>query len=227
MTDIPSYRYERKFHTSSLFREDVLNIVSLHPANFTLTYPDRYVNNIYLDTADFDCFNDNVDGAASRSKYRIRWYGDTLGDIGTPVLEVKSKENLIGTKTSYPLPSFTLDKTFTLDSLRGILSDALLPTLIQALLLDYRPVLLNGYRRRYYGSFDKKFRLTVDDALHYRAIRGVVNHYLGKSTDLESVIVELKYGLDNTHEHWDIANYLMLRMTKSSKYVAGIFEIYG
>jgi hypothetical protein len=222
-----SYRYERKFHTSSLFREDVVNIIKLHPANFGLAYPDRFVNNIYLDTAEFDCFNDNVDGAASRCKYRIRWYGSTLGPVTAPVLEVKAKKNLVGTKASFPLPTFNLDQDFTADSLRSIFSKAQLPALTRLTLREYNPVLLNGYRRKYFVSFDKKFRLTVDDKMHYRAIKGSGNFYLGKAIDAESVIVELKYGLDDTEEYNTIANYLNVRMTKSSKYVSGIFDIYG
>ena len=222
-----SYRYERKFHTTSLFREDVVNIIKLHPANFALAYPDRYVNNIYLDTAEFNCFNDNVDGVASRRKYRIRWYGNTLGLVTAPVLEVKAKENLVGTKASFPLPTFNVDEEFTTDSLRRIFSKAQLPELIRVTLGEYYPVLLNGYRRKYFVSFDKKFRLTIDDKMHYRAIKGCGNYYLGKAVDAESVIVELKYGLDGTEEHNSIANYLNVRMTKSSKYVSGIFEIYG
>jgi len=80
----------------------------------------RNVNNIYLDTSEFDCFNLNVDGSASRSKFRIRWYGETTGIVAKPKLEVKSKENLVGAKEAYPLPSFTLDPDFTIDPTRCV-----------------------------------------------------------------------------------------------------------
>jgi hypothetical protein len=224
---ISELRYERKFHTLSLSREDVLGIIKLHPANFRLTYPDRKVNNVYLDTSEFDCFNANVEGLPSRSKFRIRWYGETTGAIPKPKLEVKSKDNLVGSKDAYPLPSFTLDTSFTVQTLRDVLADAELPIFVRTILSDYRPILLNGYRRRYFESFNGSFRLTVDDLLHYTAMKCYGNRYLGKVLDDESIIVELKYGVDHVLQDMEIANALRLRMTKNSKYVTGVYAVYG
>ena len=87
-----------------------------------------------------------------------------------------------------------------------MLADAELPIFIRTILSDYRPVLLNGYRRRYFESFDRKFRLTVDDVSHYTAMKSHDNRYLGRVIDHESIIVELKCGLNDGLQDGEIAN---------------------
>jgi len=71
------YRYELKFAIEHLNAEAITANILCHPASFSKAFPDRQVNNIYLDTLDFDCFHQNVDGHPSRSKMRLRWYGQS------------------------------------------------------------------------------------------------------------------------------------------------------
>ncbi len=84
------------------------------------------------------------------------------------------------------------------------------------------PGLVNRYSRHYFLSFDQKFRLTLDDELSYYEVSRRNNTFSRKVNDDSSVIIELKYNLNNDHMAGTIANHFPFRMTKSSKYVNGI-----
>ena len=49
---------------------------------------------------------------SGRTKHRIRWYGKPQNKVKNPKLELKIKKGLVGSKLSYDLPSFQLDKNF-------------------------------------------------------------------------------------------------------------------
>ena len=53
-------RYERKYKIENLSLPLVEQSVRLHPASFKKIFPDRQINNIYFDTADFRTYKDNV-----------------------------------------------------------------------------------------------------------------------------------------------------------------------
>ena len=69
-------RYERKYRIENVDISLINQIVKMHPAGFRKAYPDRSVNNIYLDTPDFETYRANVAGVSERKKYRVRWYGE-------------------------------------------------------------------------------------------------------------------------------------------------------
>ena len=97
-TYLRTFRYERKFLVEELMLPQVATLIKGHPRMFYAPYPPRYVNNLYLDTPDMVNYFDNVDGAMQRRKVRVRWYGEPFGEINRPMLEVKVKEGLVGTK---------------------------------------------------------------------------------------------------------------------------------
>ncbi|MCP4214222.1 MAG: VTC domain-containing protein [bacterium] len=69
-----TYRYERKFHITDLDRAETETIIKHHPAMFSAIFRPRIIYNLYLDTPWLKNYHDNIDGAASREKMRIRWY---------------------------------------------------------------------------------------------------------------------------------------------------------
>jgi hypothetical protein len=89
---------------------------------------------------------------------------------------------------------------------------------------DYRtvlPTLLNSYSRKYFLSCDGKFRITLDDKqLFYNLYEQ--KRPKNRTTDNESVIMELKYSQDEEPKSNVITTRLPFRLTKSSKYVTGI-----
>lgn len=215
-------RYERKFFISELSKYEIETIVKLHPAMFDEIYYERNVNNIYFDSFDMANFFDNVDGLSQRVKFRIRWYGELLGSIEKPVLEVKIKQGQLGGKLHYPLDSFCLDENLTNDKMREIISVANIPTELKYILLSLNYTLLNRYTRKYYQSKDKKYRITIDSNMKYVQLSHLYNTYLNELVDYSNNILELKYDKEDDEGARIITGHFLFRMTKSSKYVTGI-----
>ncbi len=214
-------RFERKFLVTDMHYADIEQQVRIHPAAFSPIFHSRTINNIYLDSNDLDFFHDNVSGKGSRKKARIRWYGDMLGYIEKPVLEFKIREGMLGNKLSFRLKPFTVDANLTAEKLYAVFQDSDLPLWALEVVLQIKPALLNRYSRKYFLSFDKKFRLTLDDQLNYFSI-GTNNNNFIENYKSEDVIVELKYDYLNDNFAPEVTNRLPFRLTKSSKYVNGV-----
>lgn len=219
-------RYERKFVVRNLDYQQIKSIIRHHPAMFREIYKQRQINNIYLDTFDLKTYFDNVYGNTTRGKVRIRWYGETFGQIEKPVLELKIKNGLAGRKKSFPLGPFCLDTAFDRDTLKHSIEHAGLPQWVTEKLKPYAPSLLNSYKRQYFLSADRNIRMTIDDEMTYYYIAARNNFFNRKKIDHESVIVEMKYSLDAADIASSITQHLPMRMTKSSKYVNGIETFY-
>ena len=181
---------------------------------------------MYFDTLDFQCLHDNLNGLSERRKYRIRWYGDFSGTIKKPVLEIKIKKSFLGTKEQYFLNEFTIDNEFTWDSLRNALRSSGLPERVEKEITSLVPVVFNRYKRKYYTSPDKKFRITIDDKLCFYLAENTFNcHTLKKKTD-NSVVLELKYGVGNEVLASNVSIKFPFRMTKNSKYITGVSKFF-
>lgn len=215
-------RYERKFFLENFSPERAETIIKHNPARFTEIYHQRFINNIYLDTPKLTFFFDNVVGKSTRKKIRIRWYGELFGKIEKPVLEFKLKTGATGTKLSFPLHGFTLDRSFNQNTLNSVFLNSGLPGWVREELHTVEPALINRYSRRYFQSFDKLFRSTIDHQLKYIHVDRTFNSFSRVETDRSSVIVELKYDYENDKKASLITNRFPFRMTKSSKYVNGI-----
>jgi hypothetical protein len=227
-TPLRAHRYERKFLVEDLHPAQVEALVRLHPRLFYAPYPPRYVNNLYLDTADLEHYFDNVHGAAQRRKVRVRWYGALLGPIEQPVLEIKVKDGYVGTKRSYGLPAFRLAPGLSDAALQRLFAAADVPGAVRCELRCLHLALLNRYYRRYYASRDGRFRLTLDTELtYYRANGALGNRFVHRQASARQVIVELKYGLEHEPEAGRVAGYFPFRLTRSSKYVQGIERVYA
>jgi len=203
-------RYERKYKVEGLERSALEQLILVHPAAFVKAFPDRQINNVYWDTANWDHAQDSLSGAPMRTKIRVRWYGAVDEVIKKAVLEIKSKSNMQGGKTLTPLPDCTWQ------TLPALVDDRLQQAFPGK---AYQPVLVNSYQRTYFQSMDGRFRLTVDDGMTYGA-------YLPWrfATPIEDpgMVVELKYDAPEDADADEIAAYLGLRMTKHSKYTRGI-----
>lgn len=205
-------RFERKYRVDNLSMQHILQLIKVHPASFYKLYPNRMVNNIYFDTPNMVCLNDNLSGASIRKKYRVRWYGDDIRAIKEPKLEIKYKENQLGGKAHFDVPEFSLSNIGQVQ--RDV--NNLIPqqhTLI--------PTLLNSYDRSYWGTKDGKFRITVDSNLRFHPLFHSRNFFKYTHRD-SSIIVELKYEQEDEKDLERITNFLPFRLSKNSKYVNGI-----
>jgi hypothetical protein len=214
-------RYERKFLISELNADEVESLVKLNPAMFSELYAPRFVNSLYLDTLDLQSYFANVDGLSERTKIRIRWYGELLGRVEQPVLELKIKKNALGRKESYPLAPFSLDQHFSLKSVHDVFQTSSLPPMLAADLLSLESAMIVRYRRKYFQSSCRRYRITVDrDLVFYRLEAG--NSFLHKSYDGLHTILELKYDRNQGRDVHHVAGYFPFRLTKVSKYVLGV-----
>jgi len=221
-TALKTSRYERKFPVegSSLFQ--VESLIKTHPKLFSEIYKKRSINNIYFDTPAFDFYQDNQFGKADRKKVRIRWYGSRCGSIKSPILEIKIKNGLAGTKKSYRLPKITLDENGELPDFLSFFSNAGLPDEIMLLLNNVTPTLYNSYMRKYYLDYSKNYRLTLDSNMSYCDIRSRVINFDSGITHEGKMVLELKYDLNHDDKASYYTTYFPFRMDKHSKYVNGI-----
>lgn len=226
-SNVQSFRFERKFYVEDTKRQDIETLLKLHPAMFQEIYQERKVNNIYFDSPALEHYYENVDGIARRLKVRIRWYGSTFRLVNEPVLELKLKHNLHIAKLHYPLKSFLLDRQFSLKQIKKLFNETAMPFALKEYLMGLHFSLLNNYKRKYYLSADRKYRITVDSDIEAYKISPFDNSFVDKHANYRDIIIELKYNKVNDDFVDSITNYLPFRLTRSSKYLIGIRRIFS
>lgn len=205
-------RFERKYRIEGLTLEEVYARVREHPLSFYKQYPDRQVNNIYLDSPDLEQFRMNLIGAPERRKYRVRWYGHDDMTIQSPVLEVKIKHNELGEKETLKL---TDPPALDSDAVQAWI-DSQVPERGPLV-----PVLLNRYERSYLVSYDGKFRLTLDRVMRFHSMEFPAFqpfHYL----EDDAIVMEIKYERELDPDWKRISWHFPFRVGKNSKYVNGV-----
>ena len=220
---ISDYRYERKFFITDLSKYQVESIIKLHPALFSEIYYQRFINNIYFDTLNFDNYYDNTEGVPNRIKVRVRWYGDLFGYIEKPILELKIKNGPVNKKISVPMKPFILHENTDITDLLNSINEVK-----ESLTIDFRslnPSLLNRYSRKYFQTSNGIYRITIDSDLYFYEINKYNNSFLNKNCDKHSVILELKYNEEHDAGAANITSRFPFRNTKSSKYVSGVHKV--
>ncbi len=223
MIDLPpSPRYERKFVADRHRLPEILGLVRRHPAVFREIFPARIVNNIYLDSPDLRDYRQHVNGAANRSKTRVRWYGELRPLMEKPSLERKLKRGLVSGKTAWRLSELSMNGDGVHLWVKESFEDAELPEMLRSALRHLEPSLFNQYRRHYFLSGDNRFRITVDSDLRFGSLRKRNSPALGTMAIRRSVVIELKYGIADAEQAARVTNALPFRLTRCSKYVLGI-----
>ncbi len=206
-------RYEIKYRIELLGLASIEAVILMHPASFSTSFPDRQVNNIYLDTPNLHCFYQNIEGVPRRQKMRLRWYGKMDYPQNNSVLELKNKNAELGWKDSFKVSNRSID---TKEELLSAIAE-------QPVRLDtLTPILHNSYYRKYYISSDGLFRLTIDSEQSFKLPFSNMD-----ALDLSRypIIVELKYEAEYAERARDIMDYLPFRQTKNSKYTNGVTEL--
>lgn len=214
-------RHEVKFVAVASRLRDLEHWVKVHPMGFVTAYPPRLVNNVYFDNHTLFAYRENLVGASSRSKLRLRWYGDTFApDRGT--LEVKRRRNMVGWKLSRATGGFDLARD-DWRTLRRSLAGQLDPEIRLWLDASPLPVILNRYQRRYLVSRDGKVRVTLDDR------QVVYDQRLGPRPNLrrranlpDTLVVEFKFAPRDRPEGSRAIQGIPIRMSRNSKYVIGV-----
>ena len=224
---LDNYRFERKFIIPERLTHSIEEVVKSNSALMRIFFPPRFINNIYFDNSRFKFFFENIDGVSERMKTRIRWYGNLKGKIKKPVLEFKQKHGLTGSKTSIDLPSFDLEDIYRPGFLPSLFQNSNLDMRKKDLMLSLTPSLINRYQRKYFLSFDQKFRVTLDNHLKYYPVSSPEQLSSCGLKDSLSMIMELKYSPIYQLESNNITQEFPFRVIKNSKYVRGIQIIYN
>jgi hypothetical protein len=213
------WRYERKYPQDVLSPAEVELIIRRHPALFVVDYPERWVNSLYYDTAALGGLADSVNGLRDRVKIRVRWYGALRGPVEAPVMEFKRKRGRLGSKDRYELEPF--DFSGGTVPLPGELAGRPpLPEDVQRALGLTRPASLTRYRRLYYRSADRRFRLTLDaDLVLYRVLPGS-RRIVRVPDTFAGTVIEVKYGAGDDEAARPVLEALPFRWSRFSKYCA-------
>ena len=222
-----SNRFERKFIIPERLTHSIEEIIKSNSALMRKIFYPRFVNNIYFDNPSFRFYFENIDGVCERMKMRIRWYGNLKDRIKKPVLELKQKHGLTGTKSFFRMPSFNLSDIYQPGFLSSLFQKTNLEMRKKNLILSLKPTLINRYQRKYFLSLDQKFRLTIDDHLEYFPVSSPEQLSSGGLKDSLNMIMELKYSPIYQLESANITQEFPFRVIKNSKYVRGVQIIYN
>ena len=215
-------RYERKFRIDGISIDRINLLIKKNPFIFKKHYPNRIINNIYLDTNDYKNYNDNKVGIAHRQKHRIRWYGRSKTKNDNVKLEKKIKIGWVGTKEVYDIESidFKNSKSFKNYFFNGMKK---LPLKSLNEIKNLNPVLMNTYDRQYLISSCTRFRLTIDTNQEFFSIRKFKNNFFYRlPVNDSSIIMEVKYDVQHDDVSSQVTNYFPFSVSKNSKYVNGI-----
>lgn len=215
-------RYERKFLAPEHTPSGVLAAVRRHPALFREAYPARRVNSLYLDTPARQDYFEHVNGAPSRVKTRIRWYGNPDGLIEKPALERKSKHGLVSGKLVFPLPPLSAGNGIAPPDLNAALDRAALPPELRLVLRYLQQAVVVSYLRHYLQSADGCFRLTLDSQLRFSGVNPGTGNLAPAQPRPFPVIIELKFDPRFAGHAALAANAWPYRLSRCSKYVLGI-----
>ena len=222
-----SLRYERKYLLPGLPTYTVESIIKTHPSFFREVFHVREVNNIYFDTLSMNSYHDHLSGTSQRAKVRIRWYSDLFGTIQQPMLEVKIKNGDLGSKLLYPLDSFEIDNDFSMESMRSIIKQSLIPPFLNEDISAMKPMLMNRYTRKYFLSVDKKIRLTLDWDMEFFHVDSVGFPFKRRIRDSHITVLEIKNDPKHSDEVQMTTKYFPFRLSKISKYIRGIDLLYS
>lgn len=222
-------RFERKFVPLEVDPAEAGALIRQHPAGFREVYPPRAINNLYLDTPDRRHYFAHVNGAASRTKVRIRWYGPLPIRHGPAALEFKYKRGLVGTKDGFRLSDFSAGNGSGLcvPAVSYLHLDPELPAVAREALAGHVAVLGNRYQRRYFLSADGRFRLTLDWGLEFYDARRADCWKWPMREGLPPVIFELKFDNQGALDASVVANFFPFRLRRCSKYILGVDAFEG
>jgi len=212
-TDPP--RMERKYFLEEYKGMYLEPFMTLAPAGLKEIFWKRKVNNIYFDDFNKTFFKDNLIGAQTRLKFRLRWYDDKLSKTN---LELKFKDANLVYKLVLPIKNFNL-KRFEKGNWWQTNN---LPEPVIRLAKRLKPSLINSYNRKYWLTNDKKVRLTIDTDVKFIPQLSNLTTSLSNPRESQKTIIELKYSPIDELAASELIKYLPLSLQKNSKYVEGI-----
>ena len=223
-------RIEKKFTIKAEMLNQVRESVSDSKLGFSKVYDDRYVNSIYLDSFNYENYQENLAGLSQRSKARVRWYSSSpfagLSSSTKLALEIKLRNNILGNKlTSFvelPENLVSLTSIEIIQLFREQLPKDFLPH------IDHCNELSLGvsYLREYYEDFNKDLRITIDTNIKF--FRPESQNTLAQSNiktlNMDYSILECKFSPEFVKTAEDtISSFGEVSAGRHSKYSVGIY----
>ncbi|MBP7821737.1 MAG: VTC domain-containing protein [Saprospiraceae bacterium] len=204
-------RYEKKLLIRG--KDEYLTEVQILtlPFSFFKPFPDRRIHNVYFDTIDYQCYQDNKAGNSDRTKIRFRWYDD-YQQRGN--WELKIKQGLVSKKETIP-------SACTTPALKALKNE--IGNIDLGFKIDLFPTLYNTYARKYFESFDRKIRITIDFDLKFCHPEAILDASL--LAPLPHILMEIKYDPSESAIVEQLNNYISLTPSRHSKYIIGMDTI--
>ena len=217
-------RHEVKFVGDATCRPTLEAWIRTHAAGFLEPHPARRVSSAYFDTHGYRAYQQNLMGATSRRKLRLRWYGEA-SDPEQAALELKIRRNGLGWKVSHPVGRLPLSGDSWCEIRRSVSrrlpAEARIPFEESSF-----PVLINSYQRRYFESPDRGVRVTLDWDQKAFDQRFGSHPNLTRRADLpDTLVVEFKFLPRARRAASEMIQGLPLRVSRNSKYVIGVATI--
>jgi SPX domain protein involved in polyphosphate accumulation len=215
-------RQEIKFVTNSYNLSKILLWIKSSNCMFISPYPERWVNNIYFDTYNYQNYQENLSGESIRRKLRYRWYNNE-SEISPGRLEMKLKRNFFGWKEIYRVMENPYSEGGNWKETISNISNAIPESASQILKLTNFPVIINRYKRMYFISADKKIRVTVDQDQSVCDQRYKQYPNFKKKANLpDTIVIEFKFSRDDVGEASNAMQGFPVRVSKHSKYMNAV-----
>ena len=125
-------------------------------------------------------------------------------------------------KAGCPLPALHVNGGIAPPDLNAALDQAGMPENLRTALRHLEPAVVVSYRRHYFESANRAFRLTVDSRLGFLRLQGASGAMTPVPDHPYPVILELKYDPHHADEARRMTEPMPYRLSRSSKYVLGI-----
>ena len=213
-----SWRYEKKYLIDKSERIYVQELIRNNKFLFKEKFKKRKVRSIYFDDLNFSSYYENIEGLSDRTKYRLRWYGDTFKESSNAQFEFKIKCNKTNSKEIFKVNNIHFDikdncKTILEKTLNSINNNE-----FKYILKKLRPIVFVEYERIYFESFCRNIRLTYDNKLSFRR----ASNPRIKSSIFKYDVIEIKYASYNEEKFLKYIPYFQKRATRNSKYINAI-----
>jgi len=212
-------RYEIKFVLSNPQVSQALEWIYFH-TSAKLAHPNRLVNSIYFDDNDFTSVKDNLIGLSNRSKYRLRWYGDSRQNEEVDLnFEIKNRSNRTGDKTRKVIEFNDSLLRMSYGEIELALKEKLSPEIVFKKSLS--PALQVCYLRKYLEG-SNNIRITLDSGIRYFSTSNNTKIFSSKPIRYPMTIMEIKFNPELLNTVSSSLRDFHLLPKRHSKYLTGI-----
>jgi SPX domain protein involved in polyphosphate accumulation len=212
-------RYEIKFVLSNPQVSQALEWIYFH-TSAKLAHPNRLVNSIYFDENDFTSVKDNLIGLSNRSKYRLRWYGDSRQNEEVDLnFEIKNRSNRTGDKTRKAIEFNDSLLRMSYGEIELALKEKLSPEIVFKKSLS--PALQVCYLRKYLEG-SNNIRITLDSGIRYFSTSNNTKIFSSKPIRYPMTIMEIKFNPELLNTVSSSLRDFHLLPKRHSKYLTGI-----